>query len=76
MLYPNGPRRKSRFAFVIHPLSQKFFRNVEPLGTIARSRRRRSMDVVEKALAYAAAVRPTATSPASRRRPAPRPRAG
>ena len=25
LLYPNGPRRKSRFAFVIHPLSQKFF---------------------------------------------------
>ena len=36
LLYPNGPRRKSRFAFVIHPLSQKFFTKVEPLGTISR----------------------------------------
>ena len=29
---PERPRRKSRFAFVIHPLSQEYFRNVEPLG--------------------------------------------
>jgi len=36
VLYPNGPKRKSRFAFVIHPLSQKFFQHVEPLGTIAK----------------------------------------
>ena len=31
VLQPNGPRRKSRFAFVIHPLSQQFFSKVEPL---------------------------------------------
>ncbi|MGZ8723948.1 MAG: dehydrogenase [Aeromicrobium sp.] len=53
VLYPNGPRRKSRFAFVIHPLSQKFFESVEPLGTIARVSPPMMMDVVEKALAYA-----------------------
>lgn len=53
LLYPNGPRRKSRFAFVIHPLSQKFFGNVEPLGTIARVSPSVVMDVMEKALAYA-----------------------
>lgn len=53
LLYPNGPRRKSRFAFVIHPLSQQFFRNVEPLGTIARVSPPVVMDVVEKAMAYA-----------------------
>jgi predicted amino acid dehydrogenase len=52
LLYPNGPRRKSRFAFVIHPLSQRFFRKVEPLGTIARFSPPLVMDVVEKALAY------------------------
>ena len=52
LLYPNGPRRKSRFAFVIHPLSQQFFRNVEPLGTLARYSPPPVMDVVEKALAY------------------------
>jgi hypothetical protein len=38
LLYPNGPKRKSRFAFVIHPLSQEYFRSVEPLGTIAKLR--------------------------------------
>jgi hypothetical protein len=32
VLYPNGFRRKSRFAFVIHPLSQQFFSTVEPLA--------------------------------------------
>jgi predicted amino acid dehydrogenase len=53
LLYPNGPHRKSRFAFVIHPLSQKFFRNVEPLGTIAKVSPPVLLDVVEKALAYA-----------------------
>ncbi len=53
LLYPNGPRRKSRFAFVIHPLSTKFFRNVEPLGTIAQHSPGVVMDAMEKALAYA-----------------------
>jgi len=53
VLYPNGFRRKSRFAFVIHPLSQKFFGNIEPLGTISRFAPGVVMDTVEKALAYA-----------------------
>ncbi|HQR26582.1 MAG TPA: dehydrogenase [Nocardioides sp.] len=53
VLYPNGQKRKSRFAFVIHPLSQKFFSNVEPLGTISRVTPPLVMDAVEKALAYA-----------------------
>lgn len=53
VLHPNGPRRKSRFAFVIHPLSQKFFSNVEPPGTIAKLTPSLVMDVVEKAVAYA-----------------------
>lgn len=53
LLQPNGPRRKSRFAFVIHPLSQQYFRQVEPLGTIAQVAPPVVMDVVEKALAYA-----------------------
>jgi predicted amino acid dehydrogenase len=52
LLYPNGPRRKSRFAFVIHPLSQEYFRTVEPLGTIARFAPPPAMDAMEKALAY------------------------
>jgi predicted amino acid dehydrogenase len=52
LLYPNGPKRKSRFAFVIHPLSQEYFRTVEPLGTIARFAPPPAMDAMEKALAY------------------------
>ncbi len=52
LLYPNGPRRKSRFAFVIHPLSQQFFRKVEPLGTLTDVAPGPVMDVVEKAVAY------------------------
>ena len=52
LLYPNGPRRKSRFAFVIHPLSQQYFRKVEPLATIARVAPGPVMDVIEKAMAY------------------------
>jgi predicted amino acid dehydrogenase len=53
VLHPNGPRRKSRFAFVIHPLSQKFFSNVEPLGLVARHSPSPVVDAMEKALAYA-----------------------
>jgi len=53
VLRPNGPRRKSRFAFVIHPLSQEFFTSVEPLGTIARFTPGPVMGLVEKAVAYA-----------------------
>ncbi|MDQ1250781.1 MAG: hypothetical protein QG597_5161 [Actinomycetota bacterium] len=52
LLYPNGPKRKSRFAFVIHPLSQEYFSTVEPLGTIAKVSPPMVMDAVEKAMAY------------------------
>ncbi|HEX6870412.1 MAG TPA: hypothetical protein VF163_04885, partial [Micromonosporaceae bacterium] len=53
LLYPNGPKRRSRFAFVIHPLSQQYLSNVEPLRTIAKVSLPPVMDVVEKAMAYA-----------------------
>ena len=52
LLQPNGPRRKSRFAFVIHPLSKKFFMKVEPLGTIMSVSPPLVTDAVEKAMAY------------------------
>jgi predicted amino acid dehydrogenase len=52
LLHPNGPRRKSRFAFVIHPLSQEYFRTVEPLNTIAQVAPPLAMNALEKALAY------------------------
>jgi predicted amino acid dehydrogenase len=53
VLQPNGPRRKSRFAFVIHPLSQRYFKNVEPLRTISTFAPGIVMDTVEKVIAYA-----------------------
>ncbi len=52
VLQPNGPRRKSRFAFVIHPLSRKSFEQVEPLGLVARLAPGPVMSLVEKAIAY------------------------
>ncbi len=52
-LYPGGFKRKSRFAFVIHPLSQQYLRNVEPLNTLAKVSPQVVMDGVEKAIAYA-----------------------
>jgi predicted amino acid dehydrogenase len=52
MLQPNGPRRRSRFAFVIHPLSQEYFAKVEPLGTLTRLSPPFVADAVEKAMAY------------------------
>jgi predicted amino acid dehydrogenase len=53
VLHPNGFRRKSRFAFVIHPLSPKYFDKVEPLGTITRVAPAVVDDAIEKAMAYA-----------------------
>lgn len=50
LLHPNGPRRKSRFAFVIHPLSTQYFRNVEPLGSLTKVPG--MTPVIEKAAAY------------------------
>lgn len=52
LLRPNGPKRKSRFAFVIHPLSQEYLRNVEPLRTVSRIAPAPVMALVEKAVAY------------------------
>ncbi|MCD6640060.1 MAG: dehydrogenase, partial [Nocardioides sp.] len=49
-LMPNGPRRKSRFAFVIHPLSTRYFSNVQPLSAITQVPG--MTPVVEKAAAY------------------------
>lgn len=50
VLYPNGPKRKSRFVFVIHPLSRAFFSKQEPLGTITKAPGMGK--VVEKAMAH------------------------
>ena len=53
ILYPiEGKRQINRFAFVIHPLSQKYLANVKPLEILARVSPSAVMDVVEKAVAY------------------------
>jgi predicted amino acid dehydrogenase len=52
LLYPNGYRRRSRFAFVIHPLSQSYLTKVEPLRTVERYAPGFVMDGVEKVVAY------------------------
>jgi predicted amino acid dehydrogenase len=50
LLWPHGRRRKSRFAFVIHPLSTEYFKNVQPLGQITSIPG--MTQVVEKSIAY------------------------
>ena len=52
VLYPSGFKRKSRFAFVIHPLSQEYFRNVKPLDAVADVAPGIFMDGVEKLMAH------------------------
>jgi predicted amino acid dehydrogenase len=53
ILQPNGPRRVQRFAFVIHPLSQEYFKNVQPIDLLSRVSPPVLMDTVEKVMAYA-----------------------
>ncbi len=50
LMWPRGRRRKSRFSFVIHPLSTEYFKNVEPLGFVTNIPG--MSQVVEKAIAY------------------------
>lgn len=53
ILFPSGYKRVNRFAFVIHPLSQQYFRNAKPLDMIAKYSPPAVMDTVEKVMAYA-----------------------
>jgi predicted amino acid dehydrogenase len=52
-IYPNGFRRMNRFAFVIHPLSQEYFKVVKPIEMLSRVSPPLFMDSLEKLLAYA-----------------------
>ncbi len=52
ILYPNGVKKKARFAFVIHPLSQRYLANQKPLDTISKYAPSQVMNTVEKLLAY------------------------
>jgi predicted amino acid dehydrogenase len=53
ILFPSGYKRVNRFAFVIHPLSQQYFKNAKPLDMIAKYSPPVVMDTVEKVMAYA-----------------------
>lgn len=52
ILYPSGYKRINRFAFVIHPLSQQYFRNAKPLDLVAQYAPPMVMNTVEKVMAY------------------------
>jgi predicted amino acid dehydrogenase len=53
LLYPNGFRRVNRFAFVIHPLSQEYFKKLKPVEILSRVSPPLLMDSLEKVMAYA-----------------------
>jgi predicted amino acid dehydrogenase len=53
ILYPNGFRRVNRFAFVIHPLSQEYFKIIKPVEILSRVSPPLLMDSLEKVMAYA-----------------------
>jgi predicted amino acid dehydrogenase len=53
LLYPNGFKRVNRFAFVIHPLSQEYFKKVKPIELLSQVSPPVLMDSLEKIMAYA-----------------------
>jgi predicted amino acid dehydrogenase len=53
MVYPNGFRRVNRFAFVIHPLSQEYFKKVKPIELLSQVSPPVLMNSLEKIMAYA-----------------------
>jgi len=53
LLYPNGFKRVNRFAFVIHPLSQEYFKKLKPIEMLSRVSPPVFMDSLEKVMAYA-----------------------
>jgi predicted amino acid dehydrogenase len=53
IIYPNGFRRVNRFAFVIHPLSQEYFKKIKPIEMLSRVSPPVFMDALERVMAYA-----------------------
>jgi predicted amino acid dehydrogenase len=53
ILYPNGFKRVNRFAFVIHPLSQEYFKKIKPVELLSRVSPPVLMNSLEKVMAYA-----------------------
>lgn len=52
VIYPGGYRRVNRFAFVIHPLSQEYFKTVRSIDLLSQVSPPVLMDTLEKAMAY------------------------
>jgi predicted amino acid dehydrogenase len=53
IIYPRGFRRVNRFAFVIHPLSQEYFKKVKSIDLLSQVSPPVFMDALEKVMAYA-----------------------
>jgi predicted amino acid dehydrogenase len=53
LLYPGGFKRTNRFAFVIHPLSQEYFKIIKPVEVLSRVTPPLMMDTLEKVMAFA-----------------------
>jgi predicted amino acid dehydrogenase len=53
IIYPNGEKRINRFAFVIHPLSQEYFKKIKPVEMLSRVSPPVFMDALERVMAYA-----------------------
>jgi predicted amino acid dehydrogenase len=53
IIHPNGFHRINRFAFVIHPLSQEYFKKVKPIELLSQVSPPVLMNTLEKAMAYA-----------------------
>ncbi|HMT65886.1 MAG TPA: dehydrogenase, partial [Ottowia sp.] len=53
IVYPNGFKRVNRFAFVIHPLSQEYFKKVKPIELLSHVSPPMFMNSLEKIMAYA-----------------------
>ena len=52
VVYPNGFQRISRFAFVIHPLSQEYFKKLKPIDMLSQVSPPVFMNSLERILAY------------------------
>ncbi len=52
VVYPNGLQRTNRFAFVIHPLSQEYFKKLKPIEMLSQVSPPVFMNSLERILAY------------------------
>lgn len=54
VIYPSGKtKRVNRFAFVIHPLSQEYFKNIKLIDFITGRTTPKFLDALERVMAYA-----------------------